>query len=201
MVRKTVNLLYLGLMLMPRAPRVLEYNCRFGDPETHAGRVDAARVGPLFSLLESGLFFPGDARWARSRRTARSRFPVKAAATVVLAAGGYPGTYANGGLQHDRHDARRHVLLRPRGARRGRRTHYRGRPARARRLGRRRQPARRARRRLPGRHGDRVRRLAVRSARTSATRGCRATRSPSGGVPDDDARRRAPPPSWRSPRG
>lgn len=83
-----VGLLYTGLMLTATGPRVLEYNCRFGDPETQA----------VLLLLRSDLF-------AVMRACAKGDLPsagpllVKtdcAAATVVAAAGGYPGKYGKG---------------------------------------------------------------------------------------------------------
>ena len=75
-----VGLLYAGLMLTEDGPRVLEFNCRFGDPETQAilPRLD----GDLLSLLAS-------AAQGRIDASAVSA-SADAAVTVVLAAEGYP---------------------------------------------------------------------------------------------------------------
>ena len=75
-----VGLLYAGLMLTEDGPRVLEFNCRFGDPETQAvlPRLD----GDLLSLLASA---------AQGRLDASAiSASADAAVTVVLAAEGYP---------------------------------------------------------------------------------------------------------------
>lgn len=80
------GILYFGLMLSAGGPKVLEYNCRFGDPETQA-------VLPLFDgdLLETI-----DA----ATRGELDRVPFacgpRAAACVVVASGGYPGPYRTG---------------------------------------------------------------------------------------------------------
>jgi phosphoribosylamine---glycine ligase len=84
------GLLYAGLMLTPEGPKVIEYNCRFGDPETQA----------LLPLLESSLLDPmlaiangdGLGDWAESGL----RWHSGAAVTTVLASAGYPGDYATG---------------------------------------------------------------------------------------------------------
>ncbi len=78
--------LYVGLMIRDGAPRVVEYNCRFGDPETQA----------VLPLLESDLFelLAGAARGELGGLAVRNR--AGAACCVVLAAGGYPGAYEKG---------------------------------------------------------------------------------------------------------
>ena len=81
------GVLFCGLMLSPEGPRVLEFNVRFGDPETQAvlPRIDA----PLAQLM---------LECATGRLTASGVLPVKAFATValVLAADGYPDTARRG---------------------------------------------------------------------------------------------------------
>ncbi|MEK6606356.1 MAG: phosphoribosylamine--glycine ligase [Myxococcota bacterium] len=80
------GLLYAGLMIVRGEPIVLEFNCRFGDPETQAvvPRIDE----DLAPLLEA---------CARGRLARRAiAFRPGSAVTVVLAAAGYPGAYAKG---------------------------------------------------------------------------------------------------------
>jgi phosphoribosylamine--glycine ligase len=79
------GLLYAGLMLTDKGPRVLEFNCRFGDPETQAV---LARLDDDAAALLHGV--------ATGRMAARVRFSPRAAVCVVMAAGGYPGEYARG---------------------------------------------------------------------------------------------------------
>ncbi len=87
--------LYFGLMLTPEGPKVIEYNCRFGDPETQV----------VLPLLESDLL--GIMQAVRDGRLSEVpvRFSDGAAACVVLASGGYPGSYEKGkaitGLDED----------------------------------------------------------------------------------------------------
>ncbi len=84
--RPFTGVLYAGLMFTPAGPRVLEFNCRFGDPETQA----------ILPLLDSDLLDIAEA--CADGRLAE--VPVKwkpgAAACVVLASEGYPGSYPKG---------------------------------------------------------------------------------------------------------
>jgi len=81
------GVLYAGLMLTPSGPKVLEFNCRFGDPETQA-------LLPLFAgdLLEL-LFAAATGRLAELSPPAWHR---AVCVTVVLASAGYPGAYRTG---------------------------------------------------------------------------------------------------------
>ena len=82
--------LYVGLMIRDGQARVVEFNCRFGDPETQA----------VLPLLESDLFelLAAAARGDLGGREIRNR--PGAACCVVLAAGGYPGPYEKGKVIH-----------------------------------------------------------------------------------------------------
>jgi phosphoribosylamine---glycine ligase len=82
--------LYVGLMLTAEGPKVLEFNCRLGDPETQA---IAARMDfPLAEVL-------GDLAAGRLRPE-KLKWKAGASACVVLASGGYPGKYASGNEIH-----------------------------------------------------------------------------------------------------
>jgi phosphoribosylamine--glycine ligase len=74
------GVLYAGLMLTADGPKVLEYNCRFGDPECQLlmPLLASSLVETCFSVA-SGSLRPAAVRWAQGRTYA-----------VVLAAGGYP---------------------------------------------------------------------------------------------------------------
>ncbi len=80
------GVLYVGLMLTERGPRVLEFNCRLGDPETQT--ILLRLEGSLAALLRAaadGQLGATSVRWRR-----------EAAACVVLAAAGYPGSPRRG---------------------------------------------------------------------------------------------------------
>ena len=76
------GVLFVGLMIGPDGPRVVEFNCRFGDPECQAilPRLDED-ILPAFEAVASGRGLPASLRWRR-----------EASVCVVLASPGYPGT-------------------------------------------------------------------------------------------------------------
>src|SRR5215470_10392480 len=76
------GILYCGLMMTARGPQVLEFNCRFGDPETQPilMRMESDLVEAFEASIE-GRVSDGDFRWSQ-----------EAAVCVVMASGGYPGT-------------------------------------------------------------------------------------------------------------
>ncbi len=78
--------LFFGLMITPKGPRVIEYNCRFGDPETQV----------VLPLLESDLFTIMQAVAAEKLADVEVKFRKGAACCVVLASDGYPKKYASG---------------------------------------------------------------------------------------------------------
>jgi phosphoribosylamine--glycine ligase len=78
--------LYIGLMLTKSGPKVLEFNCRLGDPEAQAilARIDFD-LAEVLSDVAAGRLDPSKLRWKRG-----------AAACVVLTSGGYPGKFETG---------------------------------------------------------------------------------------------------------
>ncbi len=78
--------LYFGLMLTPHGPKVIEYNCRFGDPETQV----------VLPLMESDLLTVMQATTNGTLATCELRFAKRCACCVVLASEGYPKTYQTG---------------------------------------------------------------------------------------------------------
>src|SRR5450631_4311677 len=82
-----LGFLYAGLMIAADGtPNVLEYNCRFGDPETQ----------PILMRLQSDLVDLCEAALAGSLQRIDIRWDSRAALGVVMAAGGYPDTYRKG---------------------------------------------------------------------------------------------------------
>ena len=78
--------LYFGLMLTPKGPKVIEYNCRFGDPETQV----------VLPLLESDLLTIMQATTNGTLEQTEVRFADKHACCVILASQGYPVSYQKG---------------------------------------------------------------------------------------------------------
>lgn len=78
--------LYFGLMLTPKGPRVIEYNCRFGDPETQV----------VLPLLESDLFTVMKAVTEERLSEVEVEWKKGAAACVIMASDGYPEKYEKG---------------------------------------------------------------------------------------------------------
>jgi phosphoribosylamine--glycine ligase len=80
------GILYCGLMMTARGPQVLEFNCRFGDPETQPilMRLDSDLVEAFEASIE-GRVSDGIFRWSKD-----------STACVVMSSGGYPGSYVSG---------------------------------------------------------------------------------------------------------
>lgn len=78
--------LYFGLMLTAQGPKVIEYNCRFGDPETQVvlPLLDSSLLDIMLAV-SSGKLQPEDVRWKE-----------KAACCVIAASAGYPQHYETG---------------------------------------------------------------------------------------------------------
>jgi phosphoribosylamine---glycine ligase len=80
------GILYCGIMMTARGPMVLEFNCRFGDPETQPVmmRMESDLIEALEASVE-GRVSDGDFRWSQD-----------ASVCVVMSSGGYPGTFEAG---------------------------------------------------------------------------------------------------------
>lgn len=78
--------LYFGLMITPKGPKVIEYNCRFGDPETQVvlPRLKTDIVD-IFEAIDSETLSDIDVEWSDD-----------ACACVIMASGGYPKSYPKG---------------------------------------------------------------------------------------------------------
>ncbi len=81
------GVLYAGLMITKQGPKVLEFNARFGDPETQAliARMDFDLVPVMEACTESGKLATLNLNWKP-----------QASVCVVMASGGYPGSYEKG---------------------------------------------------------------------------------------------------------
>ena len=80
------GVLYAGLMLTPNGPKVLEFNCRFGDPETQC--ILPRLASPLLPVMKAcvdGTLSPDLVRWSPDP-----------CVCVVIVSGGYPGAYSKG---------------------------------------------------------------------------------------------------------
>ena len=84
--RTFTGCLYFGLMLTPNGPKVIEYNCRFGDPETQV----------VLPLLESDLLTVMQATTNGTLAQTEVKFADKHACCVILASNGYPESYKKG---------------------------------------------------------------------------------------------------------
>jgi len=80
------GVLYAGLMITPKGPKVLEFNCRFGDPETQ----------PLMMRLTSDLLEVMLAVTENRLDRVTLKWDARPALAVVAASGGYPGKYVTG---------------------------------------------------------------------------------------------------------
>ena len=80
------GILYCGLMMTARGPMVLEYNCRFGDPETQAVlmRLDSDLLDAMEAVVDHRVT-PEIFQWSKD-----------ASSCVVMASGGYPGAFVSG---------------------------------------------------------------------------------------------------------
>ena len=84
--RPFTGCLYFGLMLTPNGPKVIEYNCRFGDPETQV----------VLPLLDTDLVDIMEATYRGNLDTLHVQWKQESAACVVMASGGYPVKYESG---------------------------------------------------------------------------------------------------------
>lgn len=84
--RRFAGCLYFGLMITPKGPKVIEYNCRFGDPETQV----------VLPLLESDLLDIMLKIYDGELDKAEVKFADKYACCVVMASNGYPEKYDKG---------------------------------------------------------------------------------------------------------
>jgi phosphoribosylamine--glycine ligase len=84
--RRFEGCLYFGLMITPKGPKVIEYNCRFGDPETQV----------VLPMLDADLYEIFDAIIDRRLKDVDIKWHDGACACVIMASGGYPESYKKG---------------------------------------------------------------------------------------------------------
>jgi phosphoribosylamine--glycine ligase len=78
--------LYFGLMITPKGPKVIEYNCRFGDPETQV----------VLPLLKTDLLTAMMATTNGTLKDTKIEFSTGSACCVIMASNGYPQKYQSG---------------------------------------------------------------------------------------------------------
>jgi len=93
--------LYFGLMLTPNGPKVIEYNCRFGDPETQV----------VLPLLESDLLTVMQATTNGTLEQTEVKFMDKSACCVIMASDGYPQKYQSGFEMLIEDEAKPHAFI------------------------------------------------------------------------------------------
>ena len=93
--------LYFGLMITKDGPKVIEYNCRFGDPETQV----------VLPLLKSDLLTVMQAVTNGTLKDTVVEFSDDCACCVVMASGGYPGKYPTGFAIHMDQEAKEHTYV------------------------------------------------------------------------------------------
>lgn len=84
--RRFEGCLYFGLMITPKGPKVIEYNCRFGDPETQV----------VLPMLDADLYEIFDAIIDHRLKDIDIKWHDGACACVIMASGGYPESYKKG---------------------------------------------------------------------------------------------------------
>jgi phosphoribosylamine--glycine ligase len=99
--RTFTGCLYFGLMITPNGPKVIEYNCRFGDPETQV----------VLPLLESDLLTVMQATTNGTLAETEVKFSDKHACCVVTASAGYPLAYEKGHEITMTAEAERHTYV------------------------------------------------------------------------------------------
>ena len=85
------GVLYAGIMITERGPRVFEFNCRFGDPEAQVvlPLLESSLLDPMLEIARGGRLGATTLAWSE-----------RSALTTVLASGGYPGAYKKGEAIH-----------------------------------------------------------------------------------------------------